>query len=107
MEPVHLLFLTTLLATITTANTNWGSCKAPLIRWDSNASGFTTQDTGDYSHGPVEDLEDMTQYLCSTVQDACKAPSSSITICHNAAAAALKKTGLDAVEEWNKVISGE
>ncbi|KAG9236759.1 hypothetical protein BJ875DRAFT_481984 [Amylocarpus encephaloides] len=104
VRSTELFFSASVIATLVSA-TSWGSCKEPTITFKSD-SGFEATNKDSFSHGATKELAPITDYLCSTVQNQCKAPGDAYKLCQDATAAGKAKTGADAAVAFNDALKG-
>jgi hypothetical protein len=72
---------------------SYGNCTNPTIKW-SEDDGFYPANTADFDHEPTDDIEPIFDFICSTLENKCRAPLSTGIICLGAKTEA-KFSGLE------------
>ncbi|KAI0671624.1 hypothetical protein C8Q78DRAFT_1189353 [Trametes maxima] len=83
---------------------NFGSCSVPQIEFatgfdNRKETSFQPVDKASYNHGSAQNIDIITQFICDTLTNSCKADATAKQTCataKSAASAAAKKTGAQA-----------
>ncbi|KAL4724608.1 hypothetical protein ACLX1H_008050 [Fusarium chlamydosporum] len=67
--------------------------------------GYKPTNINDFPHGASADIQSSTDFICSNLQNVCRAPTETVELCQTAAAAAQGKAGQDAAHAFNIAIT--
>lgn len=90
--------------------TDFGVCTNPTITYVQDQDGmlgygYKPSNTNDFPHGATADIATIIDFIRSTLQNACRAPTATWFLCTTAAAAANGKEGQDAADAFNNVMN--
>ncbi|KAH7148976.1 hypothetical protein B0J13DRAFT_523632 [Dactylonectria estremocensis] len=97
-------------ALIRRASPDLGVCTEPTIMYVENQDGmlgfgYKPTNNDNFPHGASPDIRSITDFICSNLQNVCRAPTESVDVCKTAAAAADGKEGQDAADAFNNAIN--
>ncbi|EXL71533.1 hypothetical protein FOPG_12758 [Fusarium oxysporum f. sp. conglutinans race 2 54008] len=97
-------------AMIPRQTTDFGVCTNPTIMYVQDQDGmlgygYKPSNTNDFHHGATADIATIIDFIRSTLQNACRAPTTAWFLYTTAAAAANGKEGQDAADAFNNVMN--
>ncbi|KAF2684035.1 hypothetical protein K458DRAFT_283926, partial [Lentithecium fluviatile CBS 122367] len=105
-----LLAQSSIAALIPRASPDFGSCSNPTIEYVKDADGipgwgYKPADTKNFAHGASADIIAITDFICSNLQNVCRAPTTSYELCLAATAKSKEQKEKAAAEAFNNAIT--
>ncbi|KAF2475740.1 uncharacterized protein BDR25DRAFT_379239 [Lindgomyces ingoldianus] len=110
LSTLALLVQSTMARLIFRSSPDFGSCFNPTIEYVKDQDGipgygYKPANAKDFAHGASPDVEAITEFICSNLQNVCRAPATSYDLCKVAASNTQGKKEKDAADAFNIVIT--